>query len=429
MKDLMISRIFTNQANHLWFQINSDSKGSTGGQTASTTGSGIFVQHGRLTPSAWTLLETALILLVFAAVAGQLPPDVNESHYLTKAKHFWNPAWCPNDLFLSSSFSHWLFYIAFGWLSKFLSLSAFAWVGRILTWTALAFAWQRLSQSIIQLKWFSVLSAMFFLLLNERFHLAGEWIVGGFEAKGFAYAFVMLALAKLGEKKWHQVWPLLGIASLFHVLVGGWALLAAAFSFALCNRSKRGNKFPTAAVLDHARTHWRSIAIAVGLIIAAALPPLLADRDASPADTALAHSIYVNVRISHHLTFSAFPANHIARFSLLLLFGTWLSVWIKNDSKSLSRRLQPLVWFAVGTLIISYAGLMLSGFAEQNDWASTRAAGLLRFYWFRIADFAIPAVLSLACCLVLSKWLVFGPRKFHRTCHLCLLRSSQRPPV
>ena len=42
------------------------------------------------------------------------------------------------------------------------------------------------------------------------------------------------------------------------------------------------------------------------------------------------------------------------------------------------------------------------------------AAGLLRFYWFRIADFAVPAVLSLACCLVLSKWLAFGPRKFHR---------------
>lgn len=413
-KDPMVSRIFTNYSNQLWFQITSDGNGSTGGQPASSSNVTIFTRDRQLTPFSWLLLETTLILLVFSAVAGQLPPDVNESHYLTKAKHFWNPNWCPNDLFLSSSFSHWLFYVAFGWLSKFLSLSAFAWVGRILTWTALALAWQRLSRSLIQLPLFSVLSAMFFLLLNERFHLAGEWIVGGFEAKGFAYAFVMLALAKLNENKWHQAWPLLGVAALFHVLVGGWALLAAAFSFALCNKPNRNSKLWLSAGWDHARTHWKPILITIGLVLAAALPPLLADRDARPADTAMAHSIYVNVRISHHLTFSAFAANRVARFSLLLLFGTWLHLWIKKDSKSLSRRLQPLVWFAVGTLIISYAGLMLSGFAEQNDRASTLAAGLLRFYWFRIADFAIPAVLSLACCLLMSKWFVFGPRKFHR---------------
>ena len=191
----MLSRIFSNQANHLWFQINSDSKGSTGGQSTTSADPIISTHSFQFTPFVWMLLETALILLLFSAVAGQLPPDVNESHYLTKAKHFWNPAWCPNDLFLSSSFSHWLFYAAFGWISKFLSLSAFAWVGRVLTWAVLAYGWQRLSRSIIQLKMFSVLSAMFFLLLNERFHLAGEWIVGGFEAKGFAYAFVMLALA------------------------------------------------------------------------------------------------------------------------------------------------------------------------------------------------------------------------------------------
>lgn len=409
----MLSRIFTNQANHLWFQINPDSKGSTGGQTTTSSTPVISTRSYQLPPFVWTLVETALILLLFSAVAGQLPPDVNESHYLTKAKHFWNPAWCPNDLFLSSSFSHWVFYVAFGWFSKYLSLSAFAWTGRVLTWTALAYGWQCLSRSVIQLKMFSVLSAMFFLLLNERFHLAGEWIVGGFEGKGFAYAFVILALAKLNDKKWYQVWPLLGIASLFHVLVGGWALLAAAFSFCLCSKSNRGSKLPLDAAWNHARTHWKSILITVGLVLAAALPPLLADRNASPTDTAMAHSIYVNVRISHHLTFSAFTADRVARFSLLLLFGTWLFFWTKKDSKSLARRLQPLVWFTVGTLIIAYCGLILSGFAEQNDWASTLAAGLLRFYWFRIADFAVPVTLSLACCLVLSKWLVFGPRKFH----------------
>ena len=55
--------------------------------------------------------------------AGQIPPDVNESHYLPKAKHFWDPTWCAGDLFLGSSFSHWLFYVTTGWLTRFLSLA------------------------------------------------------------------------------------------------------------------------------------------------------------------------------------------------------------------------------------------------------------------------------------------------------------------
>ncbi len=407
----MILRTFTN---HLRFQINSDANGSTGGRTTQRSDGGFSLMSYRLAPIAWMTLETFLIFLIFSAVAGQSPPGVNESHYLTKAKHFWNPDWCPQDLFLSSSFAHWFFYVALGWLSKFMSLPAFAWAGRILTWGALAFAWQRLSRSLIQVPLFSVLSASFFLLLNERFHLAGEWVVGGFEAKGVAYALVMLALAKLVQGKSHHAWPLLGIAALFHVLVGGWALLAATFSFVMCAQSKSGRTLRLVSVWQHVRTHWLPILVTVGLIVAAALPPLLSDRNANAADAAMAHSIYVNVRISHHLNFSAFTANRVARFSLLLLFGTWLYFWIRQDSKSLSRRLQPLVWFAVGTLVISYGGLMLSGFAEQNDSTSAWAAGLLRFYWFRTADFSIPAVLSLACCLLLSKWLAFGPRKFHR---------------
>ncbi len=140
------------------------------------------------------LLETLLIAVCFFLYAGQPAPDVNESHYLTKAKHFWNPEYCPGDLFLGSGFSHWLFYFSFGWLTKFISLSAFAWTGRIITWSFMAFAWQRLSFTIVPLKFMSVLSALFFLLLNDRFHLAGEWVVGGFEAKGFAYAFVICSV-------------------------------------------------------------------------------------------------------------------------------------------------------------------------------------------------------------------------------------------
>src|ERR1700742_2708664 len=95
-------------------------------------------------PIALRLFEIALILLIFFVVAGDPPPHVNEAHYVCRLKHFWNPAWCAGDLFLESQDSQYVFIYAFGWVTKFLSLTATAWVGRVLCWTFLAYAWQRL---------------------------------------------------------------------------------------------------------------------------------------------------------------------------------------------------------------------------------------------------------------------------------------------
>ena len=42
---------------------------------------------------AWTVLEWLGILAIFALVAGWPVPDVNETHYLLKAKHHWQSFW------------------------------------------------------------------------------------------------------------------------------------------------------------------------------------------------------------------------------------------------------------------------------------------------------------------------------------------------
>ena len=78
--------------------------------------------------------------------------------------------------------------------------------------------------------------------------MAGEWMIGGLEAKGLAYVFVLLALGALARGRWRAVWPLLGAASAFHVLVGGWSVVAAA-SF---------GSLPAGSVLRWARPLFRS---------------------------------------------------------------------------------------------------------------------------------------------------------------------------
>ncbi len=400
------------------FKISRGGESRTGREDMNTASSSRQAAEGPLHESGdfrW-LLETLLIAVCFFLYAGQPAPDVNESHYLTKAKHFWDAGYCPGDLFLSSSFSHWLFYICFGWITKFMSLTAFAWTGRILTWSLMAFAWQRLSYAIVPLKFMSVLSALFFLLLNDRFHLAGEWVVGGFEAKGIAYFFVILGLSQLVKGNWRYVWPLLGAASAFHVLVGGWSVLACLFASVVVQVRRASNR-STTLEFWRSRTNdwWLPLAFGGALGLAGILPPLLSDLGASAADKQFASEVYVGQRIAHHLNFAAFPTWHVARFAILVAFWGLLYQWLRNrlmlNPVIFHRKLEPLQDFATGALLISFFGLIISGLADSGN---VFCMGLLKFYWFRLADFAVPATIALASCFVIAFWLELENDIFRR---------------
>ena len=113
-----------------------------------------------------------------------------------QAQAFLESAWCVGDLFLDSTDTQVLFIWLFGWVTKFVSLTATAWIGRVFTWAALAWAWQRLSWRVVPTRFIAVLSAALFVGLNHYFQMAGEWVVGGVEAKCFAYALVMWRLVR-----------------------------------------------------------------------------------------------------------------------------------------------------------------------------------------------------------------------------------------
>ena len=188
----------------------------------------------------WALAETLLVFGVFFVQGATPPPDVGETYYLGKAVHCWNPDWARGDFFLNTKDTHEVFYYTFGWLSLWLPLGTLAWVGRILTWGLLAWAWRRLSFALLPRRGCSVLTAALMVCLVQRCHMAGEWIVGGVEAKGFAFVLVLLGMESLVRGRWNRVWLLLGAASAFHVLVGGWSVVAAAIGWVLCRRSYRG---------------------------------------------------------------------------------------------------------------------------------------------------------------------------------------------
>jgi hypothetical protein len=332
-----------------------------------------------------TLLEVLLIFAVFFLHGAYPVPDSNEAHYLAKAKHYWNPAWCAGDFFLESADAHQVFYWTFGWLTLWLTLEQTAWVGRVLTWLLLAWSWQCLSTAAVPRPWLSVLTAAVFVGLNENAHMAGEWVVGGIEAKGFAYALVFFALASIVRGRWRMAWLLLGAATAFHVLVGGWSMIAAAVAWVAIGKE---------------RPHLRAMLPAVLVAAALALPSLylgLALTSATDAETiAEANRIYVFERLPHHLVAFGLAPGFLTRH--LLLHALWLLFVTLVPATGPGVR--SIRWFVGTTIAVCWIGLGLNlVLRERPEWL----APVMRYYWFRSSDAFVAVGVAIALASLLTE--------------------------
>jgi len=331
------------------------------------------------------VVEVGLVLLVFFLQGAWPVPDTNEAHYLSKAVHYWNPDWVPADAFLDSDDTHQVFYFTFGWLSLWLQPVALAWTGRLLCWGLMAWAWWRLSFALLPRRWLSILTAAVFVCLQSRFQLAGEWVVGGVEAKGFAYALVLFGLESLVRGRWNRVWLLLGGASAFHVLVGGWSVVAAALAWGMLGKDRPAIRSMLPALVG-----------GFVLSLPGLLPAALLTRGVDDESIRLANQIYVFGRLGHHLVPARFLAADVVRF--VLLTGVWIVYCRFAPTGPGWRRLKA---FVLGTLLLSLAGLAIAGVTVNR---LDVAAGLLRFYWFRLSDFGVPLGLALGAVSTLA-WL------------------------
>jgi hypothetical protein len=324
--------------------------------------------------------EIVLIVLVFFIIAGDPPPHVNESHYLSRLKHYWNPSWCAGDLFLESTDTQLVFIWIFGWITRWVSLSATAWIGRLLAWTMLAWSWQRLSWRLVPAPFASVLSAALFVTLNLQAHLAGEWVVGGVEAKCFAYGFVLLALRDLIDRRWNRLSLLLGAATAFHPLVGGWSGAVCGGIWLLDDR--RYVSLPSMA----------PGLVAGSLLALSGVVPALSLTWSVPTDlVAEASRVYVFERLPHHLAPLTLPHGELSRrlvgHAALLVALAALVIPFRRTP------VYRAVQFAWGAAIVSIVGLIIE-LALRNE--PMLAARLLRYYWFRLTDFAAPMAVALA---------------------------------
>ena len=325
--------------------------------------------------------EVAIIVALMAIYGGSLVPGINESHYLTRMKHFWDSTWCAGDLFLDSGESHPAFHTVFGWPSTFLSLPALAWTGRIIGWTLLAVGWLRFSRRVVPQAGWALLSAALVIVLWDRTHMAGEWVVGGFEAKVPAYALVFVGLGEFLRNHWGRTLILMGAAAAFHPLVGGWSLVALGFAW----------------LVDEDRPALKRLAVplVVAFLISmlGVIPALRLDAGVDAEAIAQARRAYVLRRLGHHLLFWRLPPYFHLRH--VVLIGAWLWLWRTTSPDASQNRLQR---FVLGCVLIAVIGLFIETITYAN-WIYCSA--WMRYYWYRMTDSMVPVGFSMLACRAL----------------------------
>jgi len=366
------------------------------------------------------ILEVAAILAVFAAAGAWPVPDVNETAYLTKARHYADPAWCRGDFFLETPDAHGVFYMLLGPLAAAVSLEQAAWVGRWLGWLALAVGFRHAAAPLVAGPWPRIIAAALFSLALRHTTAAGEWVIGGCEAKVFAWALVLAAVGELGQARPARAWLALGAATALHPIVGGWGLVAALISWGIGwwkSRLKSRCLPPMSREnpVEHAFKPFQPVPrdmpvsgllvsgllVAAGLLMAAAgvVPAIGLSAGADAAMRAAAARIHVVERLSHHLLMRTFADGMVARHLLAIMLWWLLRRLPTAASPSVEAARMRVDRYVVAALMISLTGVAIS---LLEPFAPNAAYSLLRFYWFRLGDVLVPFGLATGAAAVLA---------------------------
>jgi hypothetical protein len=352
-----------------------------------------------------TFVQWFVHVAVIFLCASELVPSVNESHYLPKAKHIWDPSFASGgDIFLDSHDSHVLASAVAGISANAFSLPTVAWLGRLISWGFLAIAWMRLTKHLGLAPMLRPLALAAWFLAMKYGHWAGEWAIGGFEAKSIAYPCVLMAIAHLiyleGKLSWGPVWAWLGVAVAWHPLVGGWAGLSVGIVW-LCQPLLKQRIAPNLP--------WLLLGGLIGLV--GVVPAAAGIGGPDIVDKIAAPQVHVYLRLAHHMcprTF-AFERHLAACASLLgLAVATYTAfrpsraqgqdAQIGDLGPNCPTLLLKIAWVSVA---FSLTGLVIDlvGSPAQPYLVSK----LLRFYWFRWSDIIVPLAWTVVFCTCVQR--------------------------
>lgn len=332
--------------------------------------------------------ETFGLVLACALLNLWLPGaiGVNEPHWLCKARHWFDPTFCPGDFFLDSYNAHAVFLWCAGWCSRWLSLETLAWGGRACAGACLATGAIRLCRALGGRPTDATRAVLLFALFQWFGNFSGEWVFGGFEAKPFAWAALWWGYAELIERRWIRASAWGGLSISLHPVVGAWGVLAALLAVAWTTSWK--------SLPANIRTLFLTGLVGTLCALPGLLPAIgLLQSAPSPEITAQANHIQVYLRLRHHLDPTAFLPWAYLWYGVLLV--AWGILFRSNRSPKFAR------WRAVvnASILFALGGIAIGWWPHLATWAGLRLTfpveSLLKFYPFRLADSLLPFGLAI----------------------------------
>lgn len=335
--------------------------------------------------------------------------ETNELDVLPLARQFVNPAWNPADWYLNQPARYRVLFETFaGRMIEAWGFLAASIVGRLVCYslvgTGLVLVQRRLGLSLPLL--LPVVAWMLYAN-NGRGLIAREWMVDALEAKAVAYGFVMLGLAALLGRSARWTAFCLGLATSFHVLVGGWMSLVV-FVWGLWR-----------STLALTRLQWVQVLLIYLVASAAAIDPIGRQLLSPSPETDISPSLlYVYLRLSHHLNPLSWTPLWMVGFTVYvaLLVGSMMILRrcyqetaaktvalpidssIQQNSEFLAQR--TLFELTLLTLVPFLLGVAIAQFDTEGK--------LLQFYWFRLGDVMLPLGTTLLVSCAVQQWV--GPR-------------------
>jgi hypothetical protein len=342
--------------------------------------------------------------------------QVNETNILPFARQHIDSSWLPNDWYLNQPPGYRVPFIAiFGRMAATFGFLPTSIIGRLLGYTLITSALVFLSRQL-KLQFVLLLVAIaLFLNINTGFSdmtgaqgsVAREWLFGGIEPKIPAYGLILYAIGFMLSDRLLPMALLLGIATSFHTLVGGWAFLVSVgwliwhYRLSLFTNIRRlliGLVLYTAGAVFAFQPIWEQL------------------TEAKSTGRFSASFTYVFIRTPHHLNPLSWDAGWWIKPVLLLLLLAG-STYALHRRASLSGELRSpthmarlgLAQFTLVSLIPVVTGLIIAPFDHEGK--------LLQYYLFRFGDLMLPLNTWLLVMVALQavfaegrsrKWLIYG---------------------
>ena len=313
---------------------------------------------------------------------------VNEVDILPLARQFSNPEWIPNDWYLNQPAGYrLLFQIVFGKLADLLGFLATSIIGRIVCYFLFSTGFVFLGKQL-GLNLFLMLAALFLFIYiapskgidfynyKNQGLVTYEWMVGALEAKAIAYGLVLLGIGWMLKRRFKSMALSFGLATSFHVLVGGWSFLSALI-LSILNRQIKGIRYVATVI---------SLYLALSVF---AVPTVMQHFLSKPQSSEIEASyIYVFLRLPHHLNPLSWRSNwqRIYLLYLVILVISIAILWWKNKKSKRNKATYDarLTFgkFVLVTLAPFLIGVILAPFDKHGK--------LLQYYPFRLVDVMLP---------------------------------------